>query len=551
MLKIFQAGDTAFTSNGDAVIQATRAVVRKEDNGEFYLELEAGLDFLEYLQAENIIVAPTPQGEQAFRLSNVENTRTKIKAKAYHIYYDSDNYLIADSYVVEKDCNDALDHLNNATDTLSPFTTLSDIETVKSYRCVRKSLNEAITDVIERWGGHLVRDNYNIQIRESIGADNGVTIQYKKNLKEISVTYDWSGVCTKLLPVGKDGFTLDSLYVYSEVQYDRPYTKTVSFSQAIDRANYSDDEHYYAALRDDLIAQAEAYLEKSQYPVVVYTLSANVDKLTDIGDTIEVIDERLGVNITTHVIAYNYDCILGQYTQVEFGTLAASLSNLLTNVSNEINKEVTISAQAQSEQLSEALAESEAKIYGVLGNSYVIYNGDSILVVDNLPAETANNVIRINSAGIGFSQSGITGNFTTAWTIDGTFNAQAINVINLTASMIKGGTLKLGSNLNESGILEVYDESNNLICNLDKDGLKVFGEDESYVLINNQVGFAGYDRLGNKLFWVDKDEFHQKKSVIEEEITLCNKLRFIPIEIRNSNNELINDGIGLVSVYEE
>ena len=551
MLKIFQAGDTAFTSNGDAVIQATRAVVRKEDNGEFYLELEAGLDFLEYLQAENIIVAPTPQGEQAFRLSNVENTRTKIKAKAYHIYYDSDNYLIADSYVVEKDCNDALDHLNNATDTLSPFTTLSDIETVKSYRCVRKSLNEAITDVIERWGGHLVRDNYNIQIRESIGADNGVTIQYKKNLKEISVTYDWSGVCTKLFPVGKDGFTLDSLYVYSEVQYDRPYTKTVSFSQAIDRANYSDDEHYYAALRDDLIAQAEAYLEKSQYPIVVYTLSANVDKLTDIGDTIEVIDERLGVNITTHVIAYNYDCILGQYTQVEFGTLAASLSNLLTNVSNEINKEVTISAQAQSVQLSEALAESEAKIYGVLGNSYVIYNGDSILVVDSLPAETANNVIRINSAGIGFSQSGITGNFTTAWTIDGTFNAQAINVINLTASMIKGGTLKLGSNLNESGILEVYDESNNLICNLDKDGLKVFGEDESYVLINNQVGFAGYDRLGNKLFWVDKDEFHQKKSVIEEEITLCNKLRFIPIEIRNSNNELINDGIGLVSVYEE
>lgn len=551
MLKIFQAGDMAFTSNGDAVIQATRAVVRKEDNGEFYLELEAGLDFLEYLQAENIIVAPTPQGEQAFRLRNVENTRTKIKAKANHIYYDSDNYLIADSYVVEKDCNDALDHLNNATDTLSPFTTLSDIETVKSYRCVRKSLNEAITDVIERWGGHLVRDNYNIQIRESIGADNGVTIQYKKNLKEISVTYDWSGVCTKLLPVGKDGFTLDSLYVYSEVQYDRPYTKTVSFSQAIDRANYSDDEHYYAALRDDLLAQAEAYLEKSQYPVVVYTLSANVDKLTDIGDTIEVIDERLGVNITTHVIAYNYDCILGQYTQVEFGTLAASLSNLLTNVSNEINKEVTISAQAQSVQLSEALAESEAKIYGVLGNSYVIYNGDSILVVDSLPAETANNVIRINSAGIGFSQSGITGNFTTAWTIDGTFNAQAINVINLTASMIKGGTLKLGSNLNESGILEVYDESNNLICNLDKDGLKVFGEDESYVLINNQVGFAGYDRLGNKLFWIDKDEFHQKKSVIEEEITLCNKLRFIPIEIRNSNNELINDGIGLVSVYEE
>ena len=549
MLKIFQAGDKVFTSNGDAVIKATRAVVRKEDNGEYFLELEAGLEYLEYLQAENIIVAPTPQGEQAFRLKNVENTRTKVKAKANHIYYDSDNYLIADSYVVDKNCNDALDHLNNATDTPSPFTTLSDITSVNSFRCVRKSLNEAITTVIERWGGHLVRDNYNIQVRETIGADNGVVIQYKKNLKEISVTYDWSGVCTKLLPVGKDGFTLESLYVYSEIQYDRPYTKTVSFEQDIDRENYPDNEQYIAALRDDLIRQAENYLETSQYPVITYTLSANVDKITDIGDTIEVIDDRLGVNITTHVIAFNYDCILGQYIQVEFGNFTPNLSNLLTNVTNEITKEVTISSQAMTEILSAALSESEAKIYGVLGNSYVIYNGDSILVVDRLPAETANNVIRINSAGIGFSQSGITGHFTTAWTIDGTFNAQAANFINLTASMIKGGTLKLGSNLNESGLLEVYDESNNLIATLDKDGLKVYGEDGSFVLINNQVGFAGYDRLNNKLFWVDKDEFHQKKSVVEEEITLFDKIRLIPVEIRDNNDQIVNDGIAFVSVY--
>ena len=39
-----------------------------------------------------------------------------------------------------------------------------------------------------------------------------------------------------------------------------------------------------------------------------------------------------------------------------------------------------------------------------------------------------------------------------------------------------------------------------------------------------------------------------KKSVIEEEITLCNKMRFIPIEIYDGNNNLVNDGIGLVSV---
>ena len=38
-----------------------------------------------------------------------------------------------------------------------------------------------------------------------------------------------------------------------------------------------------------------------------------------------------------------------------------------------------------------------------------------------------------------------------------------------------------------------------------------------------------------------------KKSVVEEEITLCNKMRFIPITIYDNNGNMINDGIGLVS----
>ena len=57
-----------------------------------------------------------------------------------------------------------------------------------------------------------------------------------------------------------------------------------------------------------------------------------------------------------------------------------------------------------------------------------------------------------------------------------------------------------------------------------------------------------YDRNNNKIYWVNGDEFHQKKSVIEEEITLCNKVRFIPITLYDSNNNITNDGIGLVSV---
>ena len=545
MIRIFAPSDTDFTSNGDAVINATLAVVHKADNGDFYLELQCGLEYIDYIKPKNIVVVNTPQGAQAFRIRYVETTRSKITAKALHLFYDSENYLIADSYVVDKNCNDALDHLNSATDTVSPFTTLSDVQTVASFRCVRKSLFEAVNTVLERWGGHLVRDNYNLQIRDSIGADNGVTIQYRKNLKEISVSYDWSNVCTKLLPVGKDGFTTD--YIYSQVQYDLPYTKTVSFSQDINQEDYEDEDQYQTALRDDLTAQALKYLETSQYPAINYTLSANLEKITDIGDTVVVYDERLDVNITTHVLSFEYDCILEKYTQIEFGTATATLSDLMNNVTTDINSSINENNQTLSVTLKDALTEAENKIWGALTSSYVIYEGNQILVVDALPADEAHNVIRINSGGIAFSNTGINGEFVTAWTIDGVFNAQAINVVNFTADLIKGGTLKLGSNLNQYGLLEIYDEQNTLIAQLDKNGLKMFAQNGSYIVINTDVGFAGYDRLDNKLFWVSEDEFHQKKSVVEEEITLCNKLRFIPIEIYDNNNTLINDGIGLVS----
>ena len=544
MLRVFSPSDTDFTSNGDVVIQATLAVVHKQDNGDFYLELQCGLEYLDYVKPKNIIVANTPQGAQAFRIQQVETTRSKIIAKAPHLFYDSENYLIADSYVVDKNCNDALDHLNNATDTVSPFTTLSDVQTVASFRCVRKSLFEAVNTVLERWGGHLVRDNFNLQIKQSIGSDNGVTIQYRKNLKEISVNYDWSGVCTKLLPVGKDGFTTD--YIYSETQYDLPYTKTVSFEQDINAEDYEDEDQYQTALRADLTAQAEKYLETSQYPAITYTLSANMDKITDIGDTVVVFDERLGVNITTHVLSFQYNCILDKYDQIQFGTASATLSDLLGTVTSDINSSINENNQTLNVTLKDALTEAENKIWNALSSSYVIYEGNQILVVDALPAETATNVIRINSGGIAFSNTGINGDFVTAWTIDGTFNAQAINVINFTADLIKGGTLKLGSNLNQYGLIEIYDEENTLIAQLDKNGLKMYAQNGSYIVVNTDVGFAGYDRLDNKLFWVSEDEFHQKKSVVEEEITLCNKLRFIPIEIYNGNT-LVNDGIGLVS----
>lgn len=353
MLKVFGATDYNYFSNGDVVLKPLKAKIHKEDNGDYYLDLVTGLDYSDYLVEGNIIVADTPQGEQAFRITNPEKTNTKITLRAWHVFYDSKRYLIQDSYVAgdDKTCAYALNHLNSATEPQSEFATWSDVEGYNTIRCVRKSLYEAILAVQEVWGGHLVRDNFSIGLKESIEHDNGITVEYGKNLKTITCSEDWDDVVTKLLPVGKDGILLNeinpmaSVYVESARQYDIPYCKTVTFSQDIDQADYVDETAYKTALVNDLNSQASAYVQTNSLPKVNYTLKAHLDNITDIGDIIEVKDKRLGVNLITSVFAFEYDCIRKRFTEIEFGNAKPKLSNLFSIVNRNINNSVSYVAQ--------------------------------------------------------------------------------------------------------------------------------------------------------------------------------------------------------------
>jgi len=547
MISVYSSTEKLFSNNGIKILHPLKATVYKADNGDYYIELKDTIENLKYYQEGMIIRTDTPWGKQGFRLTNPEIDKNKIISKGNHLYFDTKRYVIVDSYVVDKNCNDALDHLNNGCDTTTPFNFVSDITTINSYRCVRKTLEAAIATVIDRWGGHLIRDNWNIEIRGSIGQDRGVVLSYAKNITQIKSTEDWDNVVTKLLPVGKDGLLLPELWLEETGLYDIPYTKVIDFSQnEIVEDDYKvdgvlDEDAYKTALINDLRSQATEYLNTYKLPQVNYTLGASIQNVSDIGDTIHVKHPKCNIDLTTNVIAIEYDCIAKEYTKIEFGNFKSKLNDLISNVSTQITDQVSKENTESYNKLQSELEEATAKINSAMSSSYVINDdGSQILVVDKLPKEDAKYVIRINSAGIGFSQNGINGTFKSAWTIDGTLDMQKINVINLVADMIKGGTLKLGSNLNEAGVMELYDEANRLISKFDKTGLTFFNDDNSYIKINPELGFAGFDANDNKTYWVDGDEFHQKKSVVEEEITISSKIRILPIKSDTNN------GIGFV-----
>ena len=333
MIRVFGPNDRDFTSNGDCVIQPYKAKVIEQDNGDFYLDLECSSEYSDYIKAENLLVVDLPKKTpQAFRILNYEKTGDIISLRAWHVFYDAKNCFINTCYIFDAYCPYALLRL---THTVYPniFTLWTNVYNTKaSYHCVRKSLYEALQVVLDRWGGHLVRDNFRVNIYDSIGSDNGISIRYRKDIKKLTSGEDWDDVVTELYPVGKDGVMLndlqpaDSPKLVSKHEYFMPFVKTVSFQQDIDEAKINDKDIYNHMLYDDLRGQATTYLAKHSVPYVNYTLNAEVNNELSIGDTVRVIDERIGANLLTNVISYEYDCIRECYARIEFGNKKKSLS---------------------------------------------------------------------------------------------------------------------------------------------------------------------------------------------------------------------------------
>ena len=549
MIKVYDANEKLFATNGIKILNPLKAEITKIDNGDYYIELKDVIANLDYYQKGMIFRVPTPWGNQGFRCDNPQIRNNKVECRAWHLSYDSENYIIKDAYSVDKNCNDALNYFNDNTDIKSPFKVFSDISKVLSTRLVRKSLFEAFSLLIDgdKYGGHWYRDNFNFGIRSSIGEDRGVVLASDKNITDIQVTEDWDEVCTKILPYTTDGesktILLDGEFLsVGDVLYDIPFTKVVKFENPYSKEDYETEDEFISASKIWLEEQAINYLDLNKFPKVNYSVSAKIDNISDVGDTLYVKHKKCKVDIQTQVISVVYDAIRNKYIKIEFGNFKKEIKNLTQQITSEVAKSTEGLINDNNVMLQTELEQATASINSVLGASNVIIEGNQILACDVLPKEEAKYVLRINSGGIGFSSTGIYGTFNSAWTIDGTFDAQQINLINLTASLIKGGVLKLGGINNSSGTFELYDTTNRLIALMDKSGLTVYATNGDYVKLNAEVGFAGYDKNNNKIYYADEDVFKMRNAEVENEIKIAGKIKIVPVSTSS------NVGVGFVDI---
>ncbi len=264
------------------------------------------------------------------------------------------------------------------------------------------------------------------------------------------------------------------------------------------------------------------------------------------GDTIKVLDKD-GLEHTVLVMSHTLKIGGGMADTIECkgsGEIKSEFSNSYETVGQKIERVYTT--------LETAILNATNAISGNKGG-FVVFRDtnsdnkpDEILVMDSDDITLSTKVWRWNKEGLGYSYNAAgnayNGPYKTAITADGQIVADFITSGVLSASIINGGTLKLGGQDNTSGTFELYDNSNKLIFTAQNGGLTVYAENGDYVKLNAEHGLTGYDSKGNSIYWADGDVFHMKNAEIEGEIQVAGMIKIVPVSTSD------NVGVGFVAL---
>lgn len=474
---LYEKGTTDFSNNGLGFLKdATKATVTEERNGSYELSLQYPITGQWYeLLGDGCIVKAKANETSKPQLFRIYKTSKPLKGivtySAEHISYDLNGLPIAGFSITNATPQMAITRALEQTPLSHSFTAVSDISTLNRTSIltpcsVRALLGGQSGSVLDVWGGEYEFDNFVINLHAHRGKNNGVSIEYGKNLKDLKQESNIAECYTHIMPYAvynnDDGEgNTEEVYVYlSERVLPLINAENVGHSKAFimdfsDR--FGDGE---TPTEETLRTKANAYIAAANLgaPKINITVSfvqlwqteeyKNIAPLERVSlcDTVAVRFSKLGVTASAKVIKTVYDALAERYDSIELGDAKSSFADTVNKQAAEIEsvKESVKTGQAQaSAALKNAIAQATSLITGHSGG-YVVLNPaekpQEILILDAPTIEEAVNVWRWNSGGLGFSSTGYNGDFTTAITMDGTIVADFI-----AAGVLNGALLKADS----------------------------------------------------------------------------------------------------------
>lgn len=349
-------------------------LVTEEENGVFELELTYSIASNNFSDIQNNRVvkakASDELGEQLFRIYYVSNEiNGKIYVKAQHITYDLMDNFVEGVTCTKSTCEQSFQTMLSKCVYEHNFKGYSDIEHTATYNLNRVNPLEAILgtkgSLLDTYGNgaKLKRDNYNIYLNKSRGSNNGVTIAYSKNITGYKREIDETGVITCIYPFAKvqrelgegdNTTTIEETIVLPERFVNSKYINNYPHAKIL-AVDYSERE-----VKDieSLRTQANKYFQETSkdvpnvnYKVEFVYLHQTTEyednnlkelELVGMGDTVTVIDERIGMNVEANVIKTVFNVLTDRYESIELGRFKGSINDIIgdleTNVDNALNQ---------------------------------------------------------------------------------------------------------------------------------------------------------------------------------------------------------------------
>ena len=150
-----------------------------------------------------------------------------------------------------------------------------------------------------------------------------------------------------------------------------------------------------------------------------------------LGDTVTVFFEKLGLNETARVVAYEYDVLKERYNKVTIGDAKSSFAKTFVQQGQIIEQNIDDTLKKSKRHTDDVVEKNTQWLTNGEGYVVAVKNTDGswkeLLFMDTPSTKTAKKVLRINENGIGFSDSGVNGSYAQAWTLDGTLSLGGLN----------------------------------------------------------------------------------------------------------------------------
>ena len=330
-------------------------LVEEERNGLFEVSLiyPTNDTLFNSLEEENIIVCNANDTllNQKFRIYMTRKLMSnKIEVFARHISFDLAYDHINTIEIENQSCEYTLNTIFRNSQFSTHYKGYSDIINAQDYKISKVNCIEAIGgkegSILDTFGtgAEILRDNTNIHVLNKRGYDNGVSIEYAKNLTGFELEEDYSELITRIVPFATytDSETSEEILVEAGPvdsdlisNYSHPYISYMDFSE-----KFGEEE---TPTIEKLTNLAKKYFKnnncdkpKQNFKIEFIPLSKcvgyeGIEDNISLCDTVTIKDARYNINTKAKVIKTIFNALKNRYESMELGEPRTTLGDIINS----------------------------------------------------------------------------------------------------------------------------------------------------------------------------------------------------------------------------